>query len=102
MNTEDKIVTGEQVKNLMVGLINGHMDNILDSYSKSDDNLSVNLKFTLKGDDQKVSVTSTLNYAKERVKDHANATIDVRQGTLRFEDAEQQGPSEGNMAGDRI
>jgi len=85
MDSTDKKITAEKIVTIVDGLVNNNIDGILDAYSKVDDTLAVNIRFSLKGNDEKISITSTLSYAAEKVKDHKNGTIDVRQGTFQFD-----------------
>jgi len=88
MHDKDKKKIGEHVVTLVDGLISEHMDKILEAYSTTDLALPVNVRFTLKGDDEKVSITSSLSYSLEKVLDHANGTINVRQNSFEFEQEE--------------
>ena len=84
MKEAEKKQLGENIVELVGGLLGEHCPKIIEAYEHMDNALPVNIRFTLKGDSERINITSTLTYSTEKVTDHANATIDLKQGTFEF------------------
>lgn len=82
MKKGDKERAAEHIVSLAKGILEEHAEKIVEAHQKMDLSLSVNIRVTLKHDEGKLNLAASLNYAKEKVSDHANDVLDFDQAEL--------------------
>lgn len=80
---DKKLAVGTMV-DLVAGLLAEHAEKVYLVHKKMDGTLAVNLRLSLKHDEGKLALNTSITYASEQVKDHASEVINFEQGELEF------------------
>lgn len=85
MKKEDRKLAHDSIISLVSGLLSEHADGIVEAHQKMDNTLGVSIRLSLKHDEGKINLITSINYATDQVKDHANDVVDFEQKILEFE-----------------
>ena len=84
MKKPEQKAVGEKIVTLTSDLLQTHVASIIEAHQKMDTVLSFNIRGSLKHVDGKISVGSTITYATDQTKDHADVVIDPNQLEIKF------------------